>query len=292
MSLGDRIRRAFSETSKEDAAEQTPQELAEASERAVEELVSVSYSELVREHLLEAVNDLALARYTTRTASEKIDELLAMGVDPGGELPTMMKDGFSAQTKASVYLGALVLEVERRSADDPTTVEATAGVIRAALDAGPYAVRALSFGAREPVPFEWFGGGDFLFGTAVAMLGHVPDEARDLGTKLEHVGPQVIVTDVSLEAAVELKRHLESAGMSAEIKEGRPVLRSAAGREPIPERVRNEVWRRDNSQCVDCGSRERLEFDHIIPLSKGGSNTARNIELRCETCNRAKADRI
>jgi 5-methylcytosine-specific restriction endonuclease McrA len=43
---------------------------------------------------------------------------------------------------------------------------------------------------------------------------------------------------------------------------------------------------------VECGSRERLEFDHIIPVSEGGFNTARNIELRCETCNRRKAAKI
>jgi hypothetical protein len=60
-------------------------------------------------------------------------------------------------------------------------------------------------------------------------------------------------------------------------------------REAIPQRVRHEVWRRDQGRCVDCGSRERLEFDHIVPVSKGGSNTARNIELRCEACNRRKS---
>jgi 5-methylcytosine-specific restriction endonuclease McrA len=43
---------------------------------------------------------------------------------------------------------------------------------------------------------------------------------------------------------------------------------------------------------VDCGSRERLEYDHIIPVSKGGSNTARNIELRCESCNRRKGAKV
>jgi 5-methylcytosine-specific restriction endonuclease McrA len=63
-------------------------------------------------------------------------------------------------------------------------------------------------------------------------------------------------------------------------------------RRAIPERVRSEVWRRDEACCVDCGSRERLEFDHIIPISKGGSNTARNIELRCENCNNLKGARI
>jgi hypothetical protein len=63
-------------------------------------------------------------------------------------------------------------------------------------------------------------------------------------------------------------------------------------RRAIPERVRHEVWRRDEACCVDCGSHERLEFDHIIPISKGGSNTARNIELRCEICNGRKGARI
>ncbi len=60
----------------------------------------------------------------------------------------------------------------------------------------------------------------------------------------------------------------------------------------IPERVRIEIWRRDDGKCVKCGSRERLEYDHIIPISKGGSNTVRNIELLCEKCNRSKGNKI
>jgi hypothetical protein len=77
------------------------------------------------------------------------------------------------------------------------------------------------------------------------------------------------------------------------------VLRSRAPaevprprREAIPERVRHEVWRRDRGTCVECGSRGRLEFDHIIPVSRGGANTVRNLELRCEPCNRRKAARV
>ncbi len=60
----------------------------------------------------------------------------------------------------------------------------------------------------------------------------------------------------------------------------------------IPFEVRIKVWRRDNGKCVRCGTRQKLEFDHIIPVSKGGSNTARNIELLCENCNRLKSDTI
>jgi hypothetical protein len=75
---------------------------------------------------------------------------------------------------------------------------------------------------------------------------------------------------------------------SAPTRDGRPV----GVREAIPEGVRHEVWRRDQGRCVDCGSRERLEYDHIIPISRGGSNTARNIELRCEACNRRKGAHV
>jgi 5-methylcytosine-specific restriction endonuclease McrA len=57
---------------------------------------------------------------------------------------------------------------------------------------------------------------------------------------------------------------------------------------PIPERVRMFVWQSDGGRCVTCGCQERLEYDHIIPLAAGGSNTERNIQLLCEPCNRKK----
>lgn len=60
----------------------------------------------------------------------------------------------------------------------------------------------------------------------------------------------------------------------------------------IPSKVKMCVWRRDNGQCVECGSKEKLEYDHIIPVSKGGSNTERNVQLLCEKCNRQKSASI
>ncbi len=60
----------------------------------------------------------------------------------------------------------------------------------------------------------------------------------------------------------------------------------------IPKDVKVSVWRRDKGQCVQCGSKEKLEYDHIIPVSKGGSNTERNIQLLCEKCNRQKSATI
>ncbi|HXM60226.1 MAG TPA: HNH endonuclease [Terriglobales bacterium] len=78
-----------------------------------------------------------------------------------------------------------------------------------------------------------------------------------------------------------IQREVEVLENSESLEEG--------GREPIPEHVRLFVWRRDKGQCVRCGSRERLEFDHIIPVVAGGSNTERNIQLLCESCNRSKS---
>lgn len=84
------------------------------------------------------------------------------------------------------------------------------------------------------------------------------------------------------------ERSVEKIRREVETLENCKVLEGAA-REPIPEHVRLFVWRRDKGQCVKCGSRERLEFDHIIPVVAGGSNTERNIQLLCESCNRSKS---
>ncbi|WP_229724707.1 HNH endonuclease [Winogradskyella forsetii] len=54
----------------------------------------------------------------------------------------------------------------------------------------------------------------------------------------------------------------------------------------------DKVWNRDGGKCVKCGSQEKIEFDHIIPFSKGGSNTYRNLQILCEQCNRGKSNNI
>lgn len=59
-------------------------------------------------------------------------------------------------------------------------------------------------------------------------------------------------------------------------------------RQRIPNEIKTLVWQRDGGRCVECGSQEELEFDHIIPVSMGGSNTYRNLQLLCSPCNKRK----
>ena len=71
-----------------------------------------------------------------------------------------------------------------------------------------------------------------------------------------------------------------------------PVKEQPARREAIPRVVQREVWQRDGGRCVECGTKEKLCFDHIVPFSRGGSNTVRNLQLLCERCNLSKGNRI
>ena len=60
----------------------------------------------------------------------------------------------------------------------------------------------------------------------------------------------------------------------------------------IPDEVKREVWDRDGGRCVKCGKDEYLEFDHIIPHSRGGASTVGNVQLLCRRCNLLKSNRI
>jgi hypothetical protein len=125
-----------------------------------------------------------------------------------------------------------------------------------------------------------------------AISGSTIFDANDLSAYLTRT-TLLIADGVDARSASRLQEALSECGGIVELGTAATgVMGTRRRREAISAAVRREVWNRDNGRCVDCGSRDRLEYDHIIPISKGGSNTVRNLELRCESCNRKKGASI
>jgi 5-methylcytosine-specific restriction endonuclease McrA len=111
---------------------------------------------------------------------------------------------------------------------------------------------------------------------------------RDLLLKIENVAYD---DDVALEIeCFILRRERARENRRQEVDRLKRKVRNRRG--SIPADELREAWKRCDGQCVLCGSREKLEFDHIVPVALGGSNTARNIQLLCEPCNRSKGATI
>ena len=107
---------------------------------------------------------------------------------------------------------------------------------------------------------------------AQALLGHTTS-AGDVASVLER----------ALSELVERLRKRKHAETSAP----RPGRRSASCRH-VPAEIKREVWNRDSGQCTfvsvggkRCEACHRLEYDHVVPLARGGQTTAENLRLRC-----------
>ena len=54
---------------------------------------------------------------------------------------------------------------------------------------------------------------------------------------------------------------------------------------------RQRVFKRDNHQCLYCGSQKELTIDHVQPRSRGGRNTWTNLVTCCSKCNHKKGNK-
>lgn len=48
---------------------------------------------------------------------------------------------------------------------------------------------------------------------------------------------------------------------------------------------------KQNKRCAACGKRRKLTVDHVVPVTKGGSNDPSNLQLLCKPCNSSKGVR-
>lgn len=71
--------------------------------------------------------------------------------------------------------------------------------------------------------------------------------------------------------------------------EKRRALKQASGGAYTTEQI-EALAKRQKHKCAECkcSIRDKYDIDHIMPLSKGGSNDIKNIQLLCEPCNQRK----
>jgi hypothetical protein len=83
------------------------------------------------------------------------------------------------------------------------------------------------------------------------------------------------------------------------VRTGAPSRETSARARVIPAAVRRAVWARDQGCCSwrsrdgrRCGSRWKLELDHIVPVALGGESTEENLRLICRPHNVRHAEQI
>lgn|GEM_PF-5418039 len=63
-------------------------------------------------------------------------------------------------------------------------------------------------------------------------------------------------------------------------------------RETVPPDLREQILRRANGRCENCGEPTKyLQLDHRIPVSRGGTNDPSNLQALCPSCNAKKGNK-
>lgn len=122
-------------------------------------------------------------------------------------------------------------------------------------------------------------------------LGLSPN-GQSLGVRCSHCGWHgfwKLIASSSASVAILLRR-LERClprGVSPVVST-QSLSRNVGERQILPRHIRQVVWRRDGGRCNQCGGTDELQFDHVIPFSRGGADTVENLQLLCGPCNRKK----
>ena len=64
-------------------------------------------------------------------------------------------------------------------------------------------------------------------------------------------------------------------------------------RKPCPPELKQELFKAQKGKCMYCGRKSGIDLmdcDHKNPFSKGGSDSKRNFQLLCRTCNTRKGN--
>lgn len=152
------------------------------------------------------------------------------------------------------------------------------------------------------------------------------DKLQAAKDALSHARPDASTEDV-LDAALDLllADRARKQGLAVKARKPRAAPESAGGRadragmapsecaggllaprergdpssDHVPAEVKRFVWKRDGGCCqwrfesgAICGSRRRVQVDHVVPRAQGGPSTVENLRLLCQPHNLLAARRV
>ena len=126
------------------------------------------------------------------------------------------------------------------------------------------------------------------------------DRAREL---LSHSHPSATWAQIIAHLAIELAKRADPVARAARRTEKSPKMPqrfsatedvSPSTRKPLPRALRDSVLAKAGGSCefadprtgAQCGSRVRVEVDHVVPFALGGSDEASNLRCLCAQHNR------
>jgi 5-methylcytosine-specific restriction endonuclease McrA len=78
-----------------------------------------------------------------------------------------------------------------------------------------------------------------------------------------------------------------------ELKSPRQKIIAYIGKTDLQTYDTKKIFERDSYKCKECNTAiTDLTIDHIIPLSKGGTNDESNLQVLCKKCNLKKRNQI
>ena len=92
----------------------------------------------------------------------------------------------------------------------------------------------------------------------------------------------------------ELPGQRDDSRVAPPVPEPKPTA-SPTGRVQIEDNVKRLLYGLQEGYCIGCAdgiSYHNVHVDHVVPLSKGGSNDTWNLQLLCGYCNSKKGNRL
>jgi 5-methylcytosine-specific restriction endonuclease McrA len=258
---------------------------------------------LLTPYLTQATADDLLAAAANKTKAEI--ELLLAERFPRRDLPTLVQaiaapNDSDAQAARPVEAADAQLALERVGGLALQQVTESAVPSAMQLSPGSADSRALQLSPdspRQPAPrvrIAPLSPGRFAWQVTVDQ--ETQDLLRYAQSLLGHAVPSGDVATVLKQALGTLVQKLEQKKF-AKCTRTRPRRSHANGRY-VPAEIRRIVWQRDGGQCTfvseagkRCEARDRLEFDHVDPVARGGQTTADRMRLRCRAHNQYTAER-